>query len=609
VNVTATALAAAEREMDGGRVEYLPVDPLELLHERVVSAVRDVPFYRELYAPFLPIPDAPDRQFLDWFASLPVVSKSQLQRAGTDALRNPSYSLPDLIRKPTSGSTGIAFILYLHKTVIDLRKWRFQRPHQVLVGEPASRLVFVFPWDFVARSPRRESQAATVAGRPGEASERPRDDGARAHPRQADGPAFSAAPKKSRRRRVEKRADPDGAPTTDGGGPPREPIADRPFTVNSLLPAEQLYEAFAQLRPTTLIGFASTIGGLGRWMVEHGRSLPSVRQVWTTSEVLPPESSDALRAALGCEPLTIYASNEFGFMAWQALPEGPLCFDSDRMFVETLQRTRPEPAGPDELARIVATDLLNDTMPLIRYDIGDVAHPAPPMRVTDDLVAGAIRRLHGKEADVIETLAGEPVGTFHLLGTIKDCLPDAQYRFIAVGRGQFVLQYVPGVGFAGENLAPATEALRMILGEAAVIQAQAVDAIEREPTGKLRPVVSLATARGAHRIRLAAHLGVLPFLADDVRDTATAIVGGALASVLPGYRRADALDEGDELYADLAIDSLRFVELVAELEDQLQVEIDDEDLLDEDLITTGDLVSFVARKLMDGAARPSEAVG
>ena len=37
--------------MDSGTVEYLPAAPLELLRERVVSAVRNVPFYRELYAP------------------------------------------------------------------------------------------------------------------------------------------------------------------------------------------------------------------------------------------------------------------------------------------------------------------------------------------------------------------------------------------------------------------------------------------------------------------------------------------------------------------------------------------------------------------------------
>lgn len=594
--------------MDSGTAEYLPVAPLELLRERVLSAVEDVPFYRELYAPFLPIPAAPDGRFLEWFRSLPVVTKSQLQRAGTEALRNPSYSLPDLIPKPTSGSTGIAFILYLHKTVIALRKWRFQRPHQVLVGEPASRLVFIFPWDFIARSPRREQQAATVTGRPGEVPARPRDDGDSARPHQASRSAFSAAPKKSRRRRPEKPADADGVVTGDGDGPLGEPIADRPFTVNSLLPVEQLYRAFEQLQPTTLIGFASTIGGLGRWMVEHGRSLPSVRQVWTTSELLPPESADAVRAALGCEPLTIYASNEFGFMAWQAVPDGPLSFDSDRMFIETLRRNGPETAGPDELAHVVVTDLLNDTMPLIRYDIGDVARPAPPMRVTDGLTCITIRSLHGKEADVIETLAGEPVGTFHLLGTIKDHLPDAQYRFIAVAPAQFVLQYVPGAGFSGDNLGVVTEELRKILGAGAEIRAQKMAAIDREPTGKLRPVINLGTARGAHRIRLAAHLGVLQFLPDGVRDTATAIVGSALAAVLPGYRRADALDEGDELYADLAVDSLRFVELVAELEEQLQMEIDDDDLLDEDLITTGDLVSFVARKLTGSGARSSEAV-
>src|SRR5688572_31377133 len=116
MNDTEHALNAAEKEMKNGKVGYLPVSQLGLLRERVVSAIEHTPFYRALYEPFGSVPGK-DSDFIDWFAHLPIVNKSQLQAAGPAKLLNPNYNQSELIRKPTSGSTGVPFTLLLHSTV------------------------------------------------------------------------------------------------------------------------------------------------------------------------------------------------------------------------------------------------------------------------------------------------------------------------------------------------------------------------------------------------------------------------------------------------------------------------------------------------------------
>jgi acyl carrier protein len=79
------------------------------------------------------------------------------------------------------------------------------------------------------------------------------------------------------------------------------------------------------------------------------------------------------------------------------------------------------------------------------------------------------------------------------------------------------------------------------------------------------------------------------------RRLVTSLVFDALTAVLPVGLRIEALDERQELYADLGMDSLRFVRLLIELESNLGVELQDEELMSIELVTVADLVDLVER--------------
>jgi acyl carrier protein len=72
-------------------------------------------------------------------------------------------------------------------------------------------------------------------------------------------------------------------------------------------------------------------------------------------------------------------------------------------------------------------------------------------------------------------------------------------------------------------------------------------------------------------------------------------LAAVIAEVLPRFDAQQPPQASAELYADLLIDSRRFLMIIRGLERRLNVEIDDEDLLGVDLITYGDLVKFVER--------------
>lgn len=78
------------------------------------------------------------------------------------------------------------------------------------------------------------------------------------------------------------------------------------------------------------------------------------------------------------------------------------------------------------------------------------------------------------------------------------------------------------------------------------------------------------------------------------RRTVTSAVFDALTVVIPGLR-VEELNERQELYADLGMDSLRFVQLLVELESKLRINLDDEELMAVDLVNVADLVDVVER--------------
>ena len=78
------------------------------------------------------------------------------------------------------------------------------------------------------------------------------------------------------------------------------------------------------------------------------------------------------------------------------------------------------------------------------------------------------------------------------------------------------------------------------------------------------------------------------------RRQATSLVSDALAAVIPGLR-TETLDERQELYGDLGLDSLGFVRLLIELESKLGVQMVDDELMTVELVTVADLVDLVER--------------
>ncbi len=438
------ALDWAVAEMDLRPPNACMPPPLALLRERVVSAIDTVKFYAELYRPYGDPPlDLQD--FIAWYSQLPVVSRTDFEEVADEDRVSAAYASAPLVRKQTSGSTGIPLVIFIDEKVASFRSWRFRRPHFEAGETSPTSLEFLFPERF-----RRDKQVRVVG---------------------------------------------------TSGGKDSSTRTERSYSTltDALKSPELIYSDLAGKSPATLIGYASSIVRLAEWM-GSAHPLPSVKRIWTTSEMLTPDGREAIRRAFGFDPREAYASVEFGFMGWQATPDGPYTLETDRLIFQGQSLGNGGPSKPGELARVIVSDLLNDTTPLLRYDIGDLAIMSEPADYSATCY-GSIEELRGKVTDTVCDADGRRIEPFAILGCLKETLGAAQYRLVCLERGLFVLQYRPARS-APIAVEAALKGLRDIVGNPARVIAQQVPAIDRETSGKLRPIINLSTIEGKGRDQL-----------------------------------------------------------------------------------------------------------
>ena len=124
--------------------------PLALLRERVVSAIDTVKFYADLYRPYGD-PPLDLAEFIEWYSLLPVVSRTDFEEVSVEDRVSAAYASAPLVRKQTSGSTGIPLVIFIDEKVASFRSWRFRRPHFEAGEASPTSLEFLFPGAVQAR--------------------------------------------------------------------------------------------------------------------------------------------------------------------------------------------------------------------------------------------------------------------------------------------------------------------------------------------------------------------------------------------------------------------------------------------------------------------------
>ena len=252
-------------------------------------------------------------------------------------------------------------------------------------------------------------------------------------------------------------------------------------------------DALRQHQSRWLTGYSSTIYELSRLALAEGVQLPPVLAVITTAEPVPDHFRVCISQAFGCRVTQEYGLAEEVCFALEC-ERGSLHVSPDAGVVEILD-TQGYPCPPGVVGEIVATGLIREAQPLVRYRTGDLACWA-----TGNCGCGrsmpVLARIEGRVDDAVVTSDGRRVSR---LTAVARGLSDIRYmQFVQERAGRLTVIVVTDQHPLAE--AVREEIVRRLvarLGTGMEIDVMQADEPERTARGKIRAVINRAAEEDA----------------------------------------------------------------------------------------------------------------
>lgn len=213
-----------------------------------------------------------------------------------------------------------------------------------------------------------------------------------------------------------------------------------------------------QVDPHYLITYPNNLAALFDEIERRGARLPALRQIRTVGETLPDALRARARALLDTTIADTYSSQELGILAIQCPHSGLYHIMAEGYIVEVLDEAG-KACAPGAPGRIVATDLHNFAMPLLRYDTTDYAEVAAPCGCGRALPT--LRRIVGRERNMVKVNGSRRWPLYGFDHFLEIAPSIRQYQLIQDGENSIEVKLFCTTPPAAEQ----TARLRAVIGE------------------------------------------------------------------------------------------------------------------------------------------------
>jgi phenylacetate-CoA ligase len=167
-------------------------------------------------------------------------------------------------------------------------------------------------------------------------------------------------------------------------------------------------------KPKFIRGYPSAIYYLSQWVHKNNSYVNPIRGIFTTSEKLFPNMRSSIEEVFNCRVFDGYGLNDGGLSAYECREHRGMHVDTERSLLEICDE-RDSPMVNKE-GRILATNLMNKAMPLIRYDTGDLGILSNRI-CTCGNNHPMLENIIGRSVDILTTPEGKKVHGWFFLYT------------------------------------------------------------------------------------------------------------------------------------------------------------------------------------------------
>jgi len=257
--------------------------------------------------------------------------------------------------------------------------------------------------------------------------------------------------------------------------------------ISCFLEPEKQVQVLKDQMPDFVHGYPSSLSQIAKFLLDFGIEGVRPHIISTSAELLHQKDRQLIDSAFGTVIYDRYAARECGNIAWECNEHNGYHINIDSLVVEFLKDGRP--VDPGERGDVVITNLHSYAMPFIRYKIGDVAVPSYK-ECPCGIELPLMEIIEGRDEDFIVLKNGKKISPMMVTCTLDHIPGLRQFRIIQENVGLLIAVLAKGEGFGADTVHRVEEQLKTILDEKMDIRYEVVDNIPREPTGKVRAVVS-----------------------------------------------------------------------------------------------------------------------
>jgi phenylacetate-CoA ligase len=249
--------------------------------------------------------------------------------------------------------------------------------------------------------------------------------------------------------------------------------------------AADILQVIRQFHPACLMGYPTSLLKLAGLAERESLRVPVV---FCTGEMLPASQRRRLAAVFGGRVAEYYGSNEVGGLAFEC-EQGRLHVSEEHVLVETVDEAgQPVWERP---GRILVTDLDNQIMPLLRYELGDIGVlTREPCACGRSLLV--LRQVQGRCQDCLRNAQGDILPAMFFAEQSRHLSGISAYQLVQRQLDEIELRYVVGGPMAEAEAEGLCHVIRRQLGPQMRITREVCAQISLTPRGKSRLVVGLA---------------------------------------------------------------------------------------------------------------------
>lgn len=268
----------------------------------------------------------------------------------------------------------------------------------------------------------------------------------------------------------------------------RQSLLHRNLTLNTAAVTEETFLQYAAVlrryRPRHLVAYAQSAVLFAKFCTQHGFDDIRFESMTVTAEMMLPGQRSLLEEAFHGKVFNRYGCREVSVIASECEYHTGLHLNADALLVEV----EPGSDLPFGMGRVLVTDLLNRSMPLIRYEIGDLASLHPQALCPCGRSLPLLGHIEGRSTDFLELTNRRFVSGPSLTLVIADMRDVRQVQFIQTDPRHVTLKVVAGSGYGSHTEEELRRRLIPYLEEQLELSIVTADHIASEPSGKYRYV-------------------------------------------------------------------------------------------------------------------------